>query len=153
MASLAQSLPAATRSPAWQWEWLREELAPYPGRALLVARMVTAATLVMIISMTFRLPYGAYAALFALNVSRESLEGTKRAVKSIVVGFCLAGAYLLTEPPLSSEIRWRAFSGRRNAFPDLLWHQRNREFCGLVAIRLYGGNHHYAMGSPYYRSG
>ncbi len=58
--------------------------------------MVTAATLVMMISMTFRLPYGAYAALFALNLSRESLPGSRRAVQSIVVGFVLAGAYLLT---------------------------------------------------------
>jgi multidrug resistance protein MdtO len=58
--------------------------------------MVTGATLVMIISMTFRLPYGAYAALFALNLSRESLPGSRRAVQSIIVGFVLAGAYLLT---------------------------------------------------------
>jgi len=96
MGSIAQSLPAPNRPLAWLWEWLRDELAPYPGRTLLVARMVTAATLVMIISMTFRLPYGAYAALYALNVSRDSLEGTKRAVQSIVVGFVLAGAYILT---------------------------------------------------------
>ena len=58
--------------------------------------MVTAATLVMIISMTFQLPYGAYAALYALNLSRESLEGTRRAVQSIVVGFAFSGAYILT---------------------------------------------------------
>ncbi len=96
MGSIAQSFPASNRPLAWLWEWLRDELAPYPGRALLVARMVTAATLVMIISMTFRLPYGAYAALYALNVSRDSLEGTRRAVQSIVVGFVLAGAYILT---------------------------------------------------------
>ena len=95
MASIAQSFPASNRPLAWLWEWLRDELAPYPGRALLVARMVTAATLVMIVSMTFRLPYGAYAALYALNVSRDSLEGTRRAVESIVVGFVLAGAYIL----------------------------------------------------------
>jgi hypothetical protein len=95
MAAIAQSFPAATRPFPWLWEWLREELAPYPGRALLVARMVTAATLVIIVSMTFRLPYGAYAALYALNISRDSLEGTRRAVQSIVVGFLFAGAYIL----------------------------------------------------------
>jgi multidrug resistance protein MdtO len=55
--------------------------------------MVIAATLVMIISMTFRLPYGAYAALFALNLSRESLEAGATAVRMIVIGFVLAGAY------------------------------------------------------------
>jgi multidrug resistance protein MdtO len=96
MAAIAQPFPASKYKLAWLWEWLRDELSPYPGRALLVARMVAAATLVMIVSMTFRLPYGAYAALYALNLSRDSLEGTRRAVQSIVIGFLLAGAYLLT---------------------------------------------------------
>ena len=95
MASIAQPLPASNHSSPWVWEWLKSELAPYPGRALLVARMVTAASLVMIISMTFRLPYGAYAALFALEISRDSLEGTRRAVQWIVIGFVLSGAYIL----------------------------------------------------------
>lgn len=66
---------------------------PYPGRVLLVARMVIAATLVMVISMTFRLPYSAYGALFALNLSRESVEASASAVWMMVVGFVLAGAY------------------------------------------------------------
>jgi multidrug resistance protein MdtO len=96
MASIAQSLPGANGRLGWLWEWLKEELTPYPGRTLLVARMVTAATLVMIISMTFRLPWGAYSALFALNVSRESPEETRRAVRMIAIGFVLGGAYTLT---------------------------------------------------------
>ena len=96
MAAIAQSLPASNHPLAWLWEWLKDELTPYPGRALLVARMVTAATLVMIIGMTFQLPYGAYAALYAFNISRESLEGTRRAVQSIIIGFAFAGAYVLT---------------------------------------------------------
>src|SRR5579862_5401650 len=45
------------------WQWLsvffRHELAPYPGRWSLVARMVIAATLSMIVIITFRIPYGA----------------------------------------------------------------------------------------------
>ena len=96
MAAISQSFPASNHPLAWLWEWLKDELNPYPGRALLVARMVTAATLVMIISMTFQLPYGAYAALYAFNISRESLDGTKRAVQSIIIGFAFAGAYTLT---------------------------------------------------------
>src|SRR5262245_1373777 len=95
MASIAQSLPASSANHRWLWEWLRHELTPYPGRALLVSRMVTAATLLMIITMTFRLPWGAYSALFALNLSRESLGETTRAVQMIVFGFALAGAYAL----------------------------------------------------------
>ncbi len=96
MAAIAQSVPSSSSPLTWLWDWLKDELAPYPGRSLLVARMVTAATLVMIISMTFRLPYGAYAALYAFNISRDSIEGTKRAVQSIVIGFLFAGAYILT---------------------------------------------------------
>lgn len=94
MASLAQSLPASS-GQSWLWQWLKDELSPYPGRALLVARMVAAATLVMLITMTFRVPYGAYAALFAFNVSRESLHSTTRTVRNIVVGFVSAGAFAL----------------------------------------------------------
>src|SRR5258708_7327666 len=95
MASIAQALPVANGRLTWLWQWLRDELTPYPGRVLLVARMVSAATLVMIISMVFRLPYGAYSALFALNLSRETLEGTSRAVRMIAIGFVLGGAYAL----------------------------------------------------------
>jgi multidrug resistance protein MdtO len=93
MASIAQSLPASSGHYRWLWGWLREELTPYPGRVLLVARMAIAATLVMIISMTFRLPYGAYGAYFALSLSRESVEASASAVRMIVIGFVLAGAY------------------------------------------------------------
>ena len=46
-----------TRRLAWLWDFLKEELTPYPGRAGTVTRMVIAATLVMIICMTFRIPY------------------------------------------------------------------------------------------------
>jgi multidrug resistance protein MdtO len=95
MAAVVQRFPASKYKLGWLWEWLRDELSPYPGRALLVARMVTTATLVMIVSMTFRLPYGAYAALYALNLSHDSQVGARRAVQSIVIGFVLAGAYLL----------------------------------------------------------
>ena len=39
---------------------LREELAPYPGRGILAARMVVAATLMMLVDLTFGLPDAAY---------------------------------------------------------------------------------------------
>jgi multidrug resistance protein MdtO len=60
-----------------------------------VARTVIASTLIMIIGMTFRMPYGAFAAIFALIISRESLEGTKSAVRTLLIGFVLAGAYVI----------------------------------------------------------
>jgi multidrug resistance protein MdtO len=57
--------------------------------------MVTAATLVMILTLTFRIPYGAYGAIYALVLSRESLESTALAARDMAVGFVLAGAYVL----------------------------------------------------------
>jgi multidrug resistance protein MdtO len=95
MALLAQSAPAPPRPTAWFREFLRDELTPYPERAALVARMVIAATIVMLITMTFRMPYGAYAALYALTISRESPQTIGKAVTSIVAAFVLGGAYVL----------------------------------------------------------
>src|SRR5579871_4639522 len=95
MAAIAQSLPGPARWPGWISQFLRDELAPYPGRTLLVTRMVIASTVVMIISMTFKLPYGAFGAIYALILSRESLEATAEAVRDIVIGFAFASAYII----------------------------------------------------------
>ena len=94
MAAIAQPLPASKHKFAWLWDWLRDELTPYPGRGALVVRMVIAATLVMVLSMTFRLPYGAYGAIYAFILSRESLDATAGAVRMVIIGFVLAGAYI-----------------------------------------------------------
>jgi multidrug resistance protein MdtO len=94
MGTIAPSLDSNGRFH-WLWALLRDEMAPYRGRVALVARMVTAATVVMIISMTFRIPYGVYGAVFALTLSRESLEGTTSAVWALAIGFVLAGAYVV----------------------------------------------------------
>ena len=85
MASIAQALPVATGRLEWFWAFLQHELAPYPGRASLVARMVIASTLMMIISMTFRVPYGAYAAIYSLVLSRENLESTRKAAQGMAL--------------------------------------------------------------------
>jgi multidrug resistance protein MdtO len=95
MADTAQTLTRLNDRFVWLRELLRDEMMPYRGRIALVARMVTAATLVMIISMTFRIPYGAYGAIYALVLSRESLESTAIAVRDMAIGFVLAGAYVL----------------------------------------------------------
>jgi multidrug resistance protein MdtO len=95
MAAIAQSLPDSNNRFGWLWKFLRDEMAPYPGRVALVVRMVTAATLVMILTMTFQIPYGTYGALYALVLSRESLESTASAVRSMAIGFVLGGAYVL----------------------------------------------------------
>ena len=46
MEAVAQPVIEEPRPLAWFREFLKEELAPYPGRDKLVARMVIAATLV-----------------------------------------------------------------------------------------------------------
>ncbi|MBV8672806.1 MAG: hypothetical protein JOZ33_05180, partial [Acidobacteriaceae bacterium] len=48
---------------AWFRDFLRDELAPYPGRGAVVTRMVVSASLVMLVTMIFQIPYGAYAAI------------------------------------------------------------------------------------------
>jgi uncharacterized membrane protein YccC len=95
MGTAAQSLSGTSRTSSWLWEFLREELAPYPGRVSLVVRMVTASTLVVIIGMTFRIPYTAFAALFALVLSRESIEATANAARALVIGVVLGAAYVI----------------------------------------------------------
>src|ERR1700750_2521470 len=94
MATSSQSLPQPSR-PLWIRDFLTQELSPYPGRVALVARMTIAATLVMIVTMTFRIPYGAYGALYALTISRENPDSTVRAVKTIIIAFALSALYIL----------------------------------------------------------
>jgi multidrug resistance protein MdtO len=101
MATLTGALPNSPRQPPWPfWKWFREflteELRPYPGRAALVARMMIAATLVMIVTMTFRIPDGAYAGIYALTLSRESARATLSDLKAVVIAFVIAAAYQLT---------------------------------------------------------
>jgi len=76
MATAAQSLSNAPPPLLWFWRFLKEELAPYPGRAELVTRMAIAATVVMVLTMTFRIPYGAYGAIYTFLISRENPRET-----------------------------------------------------------------------------
>jgi multidrug resistance protein MdtO len=94
MATIPQSISAPASRSNWFVEFLKEELAPYPGRGTLVARMVVAATIVMVMTMVFRIPYGAYATLFALIISRENPQATVNAVTTLIVWFSLSAAYV-----------------------------------------------------------
>lgn len=95
MASAAQSLSQSQPPIRWLWEFLKEELAPYPGRAALVARMTLAATLVMIVCMTFRIPYAFQGAIYVLMISRESPRATLRSAALIAMVTAIGAAYLL----------------------------------------------------------
>ena len=102
------SLEMATRAallrhrPArWIFSWagfgefIRWELAPYPGRASTVVRMTIAATLVMFMIVTFRIPNAFVAGLFSVLLARENLAVTWRGGQLIVLGFALASLYTL----------------------------------------------------------
>src|ERR1700743_338460 len=96
MATLAQTVPESQRLSHWFWEFLKQELAPYPGRAGTVARMVIAATLITIVGMTFRIPYTWQAAIYALLVSRESPRATLQSGGILFLVTGITAAYLLT---------------------------------------------------------
>src|SRR5260370_25505794 len=95
MASLTQALPGARGPSAWFWGFLKEELAPYPGRAAMVGRMVISATLVMILIMTFRIPNGTNGALYALILSRDSPRATLRSAAATLVVYAAGAGYIL----------------------------------------------------------
>ena len=86
----------APRAPlTWVREFLKQELAPFPGRSGLVARIVIASTVIMIAIMTFRIPYGALCATYTLQITRESQQATIRSAGILVIAFILATAYAL----------------------------------------------------------
>ena len=58
-------------------EMLHAELAWYPGRPALVARMVLACTTVMLLALTFRLPGAVLGASFPILISRDNLKATR----------------------------------------------------------------------------
>jgi multidrug resistance protein MdtO len=106
MTTAVETLSEWPRRFDWLRDFLKEELVPYPGRGVLVARIVIAATIVMILTMTFRIPFGAYAATYTFMISRESPRATVRsAITEVIVFACvvlytLAGAMLFLNHPV-----------------------------------------------------
>jgi multidrug resistance protein MdtO len=95
MATIAQRLPQSSGPLPWVWRFLKQELAPYPGRTALVARMTIAATLVMIVCMTFRVPYAYQAAIYVLMISRQTSRETGESAVTILLFTAIGAAYLL----------------------------------------------------------
>jgi len=95
MASSAQTLFARSSALSWLWEFLRNELSPYPGRAGIVSRMVLAATVVMIICMTFRIPYAFQGAIYALLISRDSPRSTLRSGGTVLLVTVIGATYVV----------------------------------------------------------
>ena len=94
MATQTVLLPHRQRFIDWFPDFLRQELAPYPGRGTVVARMVIAATLSMIIIVTFRIPGGAIGALIAFILSRENLLSTAKSALFLVLAFAIGGLFV-----------------------------------------------------------
>jgi multidrug resistance protein MdtO len=121
MASRDQALVAAAPirrlddAGAWFWQFLKSELTPYPGRAWVVGRITIAATLTMIIVMTFRIPYGFLGAIYTLFLSRENPRVTFQAGVKTVAVYALATIYtvvgliMLVGDPLTHFL-WIALS-------------------------------------------
>ncbi|MBV8906599.1 MAG: hypothetical protein JOZ22_23405 [Acidobacteriia bacterium] len=95
MAATAESLPNSHSRSTWLWQFLKDELAPYRRRTGLVARTVIASTIVMILSMIYKIPYGAFGAIWAFNFAHGSLETTAKEVEGMVIGLLSAGVYII----------------------------------------------------------
>jgi multidrug resistance protein MdtO len=99
MASRDAALPAIApasaldEASAWFWQFLKTELAPYPGRAWVVGRITIAATITMILVMTFRIPYGFQAAIYTLFLSRENPRATLIGGIRIAIVVAIATSY------------------------------------------------------------
>src|SRR5271166_4970490 len=90
---------APSESPGffpWFRSFLKEELAPYPGRGVNVARMVIAATLTMILVMTFRIRGGFEGALYAFLIARDDLRSTLKSGIAVAVSYTLGVSFILT---------------------------------------------------------
>ena len=90
--------PAPVNSPESPfpfWDFLLEELTPYPGRISVVIRMVFAATITMLCIMVGHLPEGALGAYFALTITRDSLRASFGNAVLRILFFGLATLYIL----------------------------------------------------------
>lgn len=115
MASEPIHIPHPERFSQWFPDFLKKEFAHYPGRGTLVARIVIAATLTMILIVTFRIPGGVVGALSAFIFSRENLVSTARSAIFLILAFVLGalfipvGARLLASTP-ETHFLWVAAS-------------------------------------------
>jgi multidrug resistance protein MdtO len=92
-------IAASSKSPGllrWLRELIREEISPYPGRGVMVARMVIAATLTMILVIMFRIPGGFQGALYAFLIARDDLRSTLRSGIAVAVSYTIGVSFVLT---------------------------------------------------------
>ena len=87
-------LPHEERASAWFPDFLRKELAPYPGRGAIVARMVIASTITAVLIVVFRIPGGSIAVLLAMILSREDIISTTYSAGLRVLAFALVALFV-----------------------------------------------------------
>lgn len=103
--------PRITSTPAIRWHelsrLLREELRPYPGRIAKVARMLLAATIVLLLAMSLRLQFAFLGVFNAFLISRQSprwlLANGPLVLLANVAGllYVLAGLSLFSSYPVA----------------------------------------------------
>ncbi|HUN86648.1 MAG TPA: FUSC family protein [Terracidiphilus sp.] len=92
---ISHKQPARTANWLWFREFIRWEVAPYPGRVNAVIRMTITATLVMLIVVTFRIPNAFLAGVYAILLARENLAATWRNARILILAFVGASLYTL----------------------------------------------------------
>jgi multidrug resistance protein MdtO len=88
---------AAERRSPWREliAWLREELAPKPGRGAATARIAANCTITVVIAMVFQIPLPAYMAYVVFLASRDEYVGTLVTTVGAAVAVTLAVGLLL----------------------------------------------------------
>ena len=127
----------APRPLMWLWQFLKHELAPYPGRVMTVVRIVLAATLVMIICNVFRIPYAFLGGIYSLIVSRESPRATLNSAGKILLLVASGVAYVLVTVQFVVSVPLLHF----------LWNIGSLflAFYALTAVTNYGASGAFAM--------
>ena len=69
--SAITTVRASVHWPRWA-DWLRRELAPFPGRKAMTIRLVTTVVLVTIISMALQVPQAAFSAFYVFFVTKAN---------------------------------------------------------------------------------
>ncbi len=78
------SIPPFSR---WFPAFLKDELRPYPGRGLLTLRYVLAATLTMLVIVTFRIPGASVGGFYSLLLPRDSPFATAKSAYALLLAF------------------------------------------------------------------
>lgn len=109
MATAAQLIAKPTPPLEWFGQFVRHELAPYPGRTEIVVRTVVAATLVMVVCETLRVRFAWQGAIYAFLVSRESPRATLQSATTIFLVTVVSSAYCLFSVSFVISLPWLHF--------------------------------------------